>query len=50
MKMLYVDQVYEPDQKWAAIYDEMFPIFKSMRGHLLEDLKGSAALFKKYGF
>lgn len=49
-QMLYFDKVYEPDPKWAAIYQEMYPLFRSMRDHLLEDLHASAEVFKKYGF
>lgn len=49
-RMLYFDKVCEPDPKWTAVYEEMYPLFCSMREHLLGDLKQSAELFKRHGF
>ena len=49
-EMLRVDEIYEPVKEWAELYEEMYPLFLSMRDHVLGDLKASAALFRKAGF
>ena len=49
-QMLYFDKVYEPKPEWVAIYQEMYPLFCSMREHLLADLHASAEVFKRHGF
>lgn len=44
-KMRKIEKTFEPVESWKQLYNEMFPIFKRMRNHLLEDLAASAQLF-----
>lgn len=46
-EFFHADRTYEPVKEWVSIYQDMYPIFCSMRNHLLEDLHASARIFKK---
>ncbi len=46
-KIVKINEVVSPDEKWTHLYDQLYPYYISMYQHLDEDLAGMHKLFLK---
>ena len=46
--MVSFNKYVEPDPEWARRYEDLFPLFLRMRGHLKEDLDELAEVSRRH--